>query len=146
MPPIESTIFPPSPLDRIWLAVLGELKNAPSLARVKTWQTAGGDADDWIPVALDAMPAVQVAPGFGRVPPRGRVPPQGPDDLRRRPRRPRANASELLNFWFAVARVLSWRPTEDPASWRQRALKLGISTCTLSVPAAAPRLSRAAKA
>lgn len=146
MPPIETTIFPASPIDRIWRAALAELQKAPALGRVKTWQTWTGDDDDFIAIPLNAMPAIRLGQGFGAFRWSDECRHSGPMTIGVELAVPRPNVSELTNMWHAVAKVLAWRPGEDPQSWRQKARALGVVTCTLTVPAAAPRLIAAGQA
>lgn len=137
MPPIPQPTFPDGPLTRLWDAILLKLTTDPVLkSRVKTWQTWEGDSDDLQSIPQTALPAIRLTWGFGEFRFADECRYEGPMVIDFEYAVGRRSGRELLNFWAAVARCLSWK-----GEWMNKLLREHrVYSFILSTPAAAPQV------
>lgn len=135
MPPLPRSPFPESQITKLWRFVVRELAASPYLARVKTTEAWEGGAVSVLPVTLAELPALRVSPAAGAWKWADECRFDGPFILDVRIAVAGARASDLIDFWSAVAKAI--RPTNELMT---RLQPLGCYHLTPSAPAFRPRL------
>jgi hypothetical protein len=133
--PVKSSPFPESEFTRLWKAVVLRLSTSPYLNRVKGSELWEGGAASTDPFALDELPALRVTPAGGAFTWADECRFQGPLILEIRYAVRGSRASDLFDFWQAVARSLS--PTNE---FMDILYPLGCYNVTMSAPALRPKL------
>ena len=133
--PVRSSPFPESEFTKLWNAVILRLSSSPYLGKVKGAELWQGGAASTDPFSLDEMPALRVTPAAGSFKWADECRFDGPFILEIRFAVRGVRASDLFDFWQAVARALA------PSNAFMEILQpLGVYNVTMTAPALRPKL------
>jgi hypothetical protein len=134
-PPLKPSPFPKSQFTKVWDEAILWVSRSPLLAKVKSSETWQGGAREVRPFALEELPSLRIAPAAGAFTWADECRFNGPFILEVKLGVKGTRASDLFDFWQAVAHSLTPTPlfydTFQP---------LGVYCIEMSAPALRPVL------